>query len=95
MSTTTTATKAPAKVRYFAHSDCGLENGSFRRITFRPAWARGDATYINGDYMGSDIVDAGRLNTVCEDLRTGGYVEYAPKDFKRLAPKCCGGKGRL
>lgn len=83
-------------VRYFAASDGGVANGSFCKVICFPAWARGVKTYMNGDYMGS-LTDDLKTLAECEagaaELLAKGLTEYSAKDFKRLAPKCCGGKG--
>lgn len=89
-------TKTP-RVRFFASYDGALENGSFWRVSYYPAYMRGVGLYINGDYMDwgeSAAATLAECDAHCEALLGTGYREYAPDEFKRLAPKCNGGNGR-
>lgn len=87
---------ARTTARFFAISDEGVENGSFCKVVYRPAFARGVAHYINGDYVATiDAATLGECEAKCTELKGTGLREYPADAFKALAPKCVGGKGRL
>ncbi len=87
--------------RFFARGDESVANGSYLLLRSMSALKVWVATYMNGDYMGSEDVviiarseRADRIAATVAGFAASGLVEYAAKDFKRLAPKCCGGRGR-
>lgn len=78
--------------RYFARDDNQVRNGSFQVIR-RSRTESTRSVYMNGDYVQSYDSPRGSAPTLSADLIAQGLKEYLWPEFKKLAPKCIGGKG--
>lgn len=62
--------------KYFAKDENAMRNGSFI-VVYAQTYSR----YMNGDYMGSTTHRNG-FEGQCTQVRSEGYKEFSPKDFK-------------
>jgi hypothetical protein len=81
--------------RFFAANNTTLANGSFWRVIYEPAYARGAALYVEGRCIGTSLLATAACDALCESLPGYGLREYLPSEIIRLTEKAASAADRL